>query len=242
MISFPVLTENPSPDAIFDGYYVLYRWDAEDKRYVLNADRGSFVEPDPDVEAGVGYWAYVLEDENVILLGVPVNQLTLSLRQGWSLIGPPYGGSGIAAPADDPDISVLPYAFTWNAREKSYSMTQLLEAGKGYWAYALRDCTLELPDSLLHPPQPGYPAIGATSAKHGDNEIRINVVAGSLPAGEWAYSVSSTEGSYSWITGTSELAAPYVSLGTYASGTYYVSLRHNDSGHIYFYDQTITIS
>ena len=241
MISFPVLPENPSPDSIFGNYYVLYRWDAENKRYVLHADSGSFIEPDPDVEAGVGYWAYVLENENVDLLGVPVNQLTLNLRPGWNLIGPPYGGSSIADLADNPDSSVIPWAFTWNAHEKSYSMTQLLEAGKGYWAYALRDCTLELP-SLFQPPQPGYPAISATSVKVGDNEIRINVTTGSIPAGEWAYSISSTEGSYSWIQGTEELDAPYVSLGTYAAGTYYVSLKHIYSGHVYFWDQTITIS
>jgi len=145
MISFPILTENMSPDSIFDGYYVLYRWDAENKRYVLHADSGSFVEPDPNVEVGVGYWVYVLEDENVNLLGFPVNWLTLNLRQGWDLIGPPYGGSSIVDPADDPDNSVIPWAFTWNAVERSYYMTQLLEAGKGYWIYTLRDCTLTLP-------------------------------------------------------------------------------------------------
>jgi len=144
MISFPVLLENMNPDSIFDGYYVLYRWDAENKRYVLHADSGSFIEPDPDVEVGAGYWAYVLEDENVALLGVPVNQLTLSLRQGWNLIGTPYGGSSITDPIDDPDNSVLLWAFTWNAREKRYNMTQLLEAGKGYWVYAFQGCELTL--------------------------------------------------------------------------------------------------
>jgi len=144
MISFPVLLENMSPDSIFDGYYVLYRWDAENKRYVLHADSGDFIEPDPNVEVGVGYWVYVLEDENVDLLGFPVERLNLSLRQGWNLIGSPYGGSSIADPADDPDNSVIPWAFTWNAREKRYDMTQLLEAGKGYWVYTLQDCSLTM--------------------------------------------------------------------------------------------------
>jgi len=46
----------------------------------------------------------MLEDENLDQLGVPVNQLTLSLRQGWGLIGTPYGGSSIADPIDDPTI------------------------------------------------------------------------------------------------------------------------------------------
>ena len=144
MISFPVLPDNASPDAIFSGYYALYTWDAENKRYVVYADRGDFVEPDPPIEAGVGYWAYVLENENLNLLGDPVKRLTLSLRQGWYLIGTPYGGSNIADPADNPDNSVLPWAFTWDAQERSYTMTQLLRAGRGYWAYAFRDCELML--------------------------------------------------------------------------------------------------
>lgn len=88
----------------------------------------------------------------------------------------------------------------------------------------------------------GFPAITATSAKSGDNEIRVNVTTGSIPTGEWAYSVSSTEGSYSWTNGTEILDPPYVSLSTYAAGTYYVSLKHVDSNHYYFYDQTITTS
>jgi len=89
----------------------------------------------------------------------------------------------------------------------------------------------------------GYPAISATSAKVGDNEIRINVSTGSIPANEWAYSVSLTEGSpYDWTTGTLELKSPYVTLGTYASGSYFVSLKHVDSGHLYFYDQPQTVS
>ncbi|GAI34203.1 unnamed protein product [marine sediment metagenome] len=88
----------------------------------------------------------------------------------------------------------------------------------------------------------GYPAISATSAKV-DNAIRINVTTGSIPTGEWAYSVSSTEGSpYTWTTGEVELTSPYVSLGTYASGTYYVSLKHVDSAHFYFNDQPQTVS
>ncbi|TES99812.1 MAG: class III signal peptide-containing protein [Hadesarchaea archaeon] len=89
----------------------------------------------------------------------------------------------------------------------------------------------------------GYPAISATAAKSGDNEIRINVLSGTIPANEWAYSVSATEGSpYTWTTMDVELASAYVSLGTYAADTYYVSLKHVDSGHFYFNDQTITTS
>lgn len=88
----------------------------------------------------------------------------------------------------------------------------------------------------------GFPALTVTSAKHGDNEIRLNVTTGSIPTGEWAYSVSLTEGDYSWTTGTEILDPPFVTLGTYAAETYYVSLKHIDSGHFYFNDRTITTS
>ncbi|GAI38696.1 unnamed protein product [marine sediment metagenome] len=88
----------------------------------------------------------------------------------------------------------------------------------------------------------GFPSISATFDVS-DNEIRIKVDVGSIPEGEWAYSVSTVEGSpYTWTTGDVELASPYVSLGTYASGTYYVSLKHIDSDHIYFYDQAVAIT
>jgi len=88
----------------------------------------------------------------------------------------------------------------------------------------------------------GYPAVAVTAVKYGDNTIRINVETGSIPDGDWQYSVSATSGSYTWTDGTEELNAAYVSLGTYATGNHYVSLRHKPSGHIYFSDTKITIS
>ena len=87
----------------------------------------------------------------------------------------------------------------------------------------------------------GYPAISMNAQASGDNEIIITVLSGSIASGEWAYSVSATEGSYSWVTGTEALDAPSVSLGAYATGAWYVSLKHKASGHVYFSDRVITI-
>ncbi len=87
----------------------------------------------------------------------------------------------------------------------------------------------------------GFPAVSATAVKH-DNEIRINVLSGSIPADDWQYSVSTTSGTYEWTDRSVELKAPYVSLETYAESTYYVSLKHTPSGHVYITEQTITIS
>jgi len=88
----------------------------------------------------------------------------------------------------------------------------------------------------------GYPPVAATAVKYGDDTIRINVETGSIPAGDWEYSVSTTSGTYTWTEGTSELKAPNFVLGTtYPTENYYVSLKHKPSGHIYFADTKITI-
>ncbi|MFB0499844.1 MAG: hypothetical protein ACETWO_00995, partial [Candidatus Hadarchaeaceae archaeon] len=81
-----------------------------------------------------------------------------------------------------------------------------------------------------------------TAVKYGDNTIRINVETGSIPSGDWQYSVSTTSGTYDWQDKGEELKSPNVVLGTYALGNHYVSMKHTPSGHIYFADTKITIS
>ena len=88
---------------------------------------------------------------------------------------------------------------------------------------------------------PSFPPLSAT-ATHVDNEIRVNIDTGSISAGDWQYSVSTIYGTYDWKNEDVELKAPYASLGTYSPNNYYVSLKHQPSGHIYFSDQTITIT
>ena len=87
----------------------------------------------------------------------------------------------------------------------------------------------------------GFPAVSASAAKYGDNEIRINVLSGSIPAGDWQYRVDTSPGTGTWVEETVELKASYFSLGTYPAGNRYVSLRHKPSGHVYFEDTKITI-
>jgi hypothetical protein len=94
--------------------------------------------------------------------------------------------------------------------------------------------------AIYYVTRPSFPAIAATEAKV-DNTIRIEVTTGSIEAGEWQYSVSSASGNYDWTDGAEALDSPSVSLGAYDAGTWYVSLKHKASGHIYFSDRVITI-
>lgn len=88
---------------------------------------------------------------------------------------------------------------------------------------------------------PSFPPVSTTAANV-DNEIRVNITTGSIPAGDWQYSVSTIYGTYDWKNEDVELKAPYVSLGTYPPDNYYVSLKHQPSGHMYFFDIKITIT
>ena len=87
----------------------------------------------------------------------------------------------------------------------------------------------------------GYPAVGAAPVDS-DSTIRINVTTGSIPTGDWQYSVRTSEADYVWTEGTVKLDAPYVVIdNSVSAGTYYVGLKHKPSGHIYFADRTVTI-
>jgi hypothetical protein len=88
----------------------------------------------------------------------------------------------------------------------------------------------------------GYPQI-AMSVGQSSNEIWVYVISlSSIPSGEWAYSVSATKGSYNWVSGATTLEAPSVKLGTYDVGTWYVSIKHAPSGHVYISQAPVTIS
>ena len=74
------------------------------------------------------------EEGSTTISGTPINELTISLNEGWNLI------SGISTPLDiteiqDPDgiiISGTVYGFTSGV----YTNAENMEPGKGYWIRA----------------------------------------------------------------------------------------------------------
>lgn len=77
-----------------------------------------------------------------------------------------------------------------------------------------------------------------------DNEIRLVHSGGDyLEAGKWEYSISTTSGNYSWVDLPGELIpSNYLSLGTYAPGTYYVSFRNKLNVDIGDFDYPVTVT
>ena len=83
---------------------------------------------------GEGYWLRFESAGNTTITGNTINELTISLNEGWNLI------SGISTPLNisdiqDPDgiiISGTVYEFT----PGGYSNEEIIEPGKGYWIRA----------------------------------------------------------------------------------------------------------
>lgn len=85
------------------------------------------------LEAGKGYWAKFTQQELTQLGGLPVTQLSLDLHKGWNLISG-VGGELPVASIGDPDGIVI--SGTIYAYKQSYSATDTLQPGQGYWLRA----------------------------------------------------------------------------------------------------------
>ena len=133
MVSLPVVPANNSVSEVLRDldYYVLYTWDASEKRYVK-----------PDVwEPGVGYWILVLEDTNVTIFGTPIESVDLSLKKGWNIIGSIWNKASLST---GPDYAILGYAYTWDPTGQRYVKDTTLNPGKAYWIFAFEDCRLKI--------------------------------------------------------------------------------------------------
>ena len=83
---------------------------------------------------GDGYWLRFNGVGSTTIIGSIINELTISMSEGWNLI------SGISTPLNISDIqdpgeiiiSGTVYGFT----STGYTYTEIIEPGKGYWVRA----------------------------------------------------------------------------------------------------------
>jgi hypothetical protein len=123
IVGLPLEVEDPSyltvfPDAIentffsFDGAYTP----------------GSFM-----MEGG-GYWLRFESAGNTTITGNSINELTISLNEGWNLI------SGVSTPSNISDIQdpdgIIISGTVYEFNSGSYLNTENIEPGKGYWVRA----------------------------------------------------------------------------------------------------------
>ena len=120
LVGLPVEVENP--------YYLTLFPDAIENTLFSFDDAYT---PDSIMMEGEGYWLRFESAGNTTIIGNTINELTISLNEGWNLI------SGISNPLDiteiqDPDgiiISGTVYGFTSGV----YTNAENMEPGKGYW-------------------------------------------------------------------------------------------------------------
>lgn len=86
-----------------------------------------------ELQPGKGYWAKFAAENAKQLTGMPATEMTLQLREGWNLISG-IGGRLPLSLAQDNDQIIIPgtlYRF-----DQSYSESDTLEPGSGYWVKA----------------------------------------------------------------------------------------------------------
>ena len=87
--------------------------------------------PETSLIQGEGYWLRFNEEGSTTITGVSVNELTISLSEGWNLI------SGISTPINisdvyDPDGVIIPGTF-YGFSPDGYLNAEVIESGKSYW-------------------------------------------------------------------------------------------------------------
>ena len=154
LVGLPLFVEDAS-------YIVLFPESIEGTLYSFNDGYIS----ETYLDQGEGYWLRFDNAGSSTITGVPINELTISLNEGWNLI------SGISFPVDvneiyDPNQLIIPgtvYGFGFG-----YTTADTIELGYGYWlrsvgegevllssgpslvAQTISDCEFQYPDPSLN--------------------------------------------------------------------------------------------
>jgi hypothetical protein len=121
MVSLPALVVNASVSLLFPGSNALL--------YEFPPGGPSYVRRD-SLAAGKGYWTRFTGSQFVSITGMPVQVETVSVAQGWNLIG------AISAPALATAVSSEPPALTTSqffGYSGRYYGADTLAPGRGYW-------------------------------------------------------------------------------------------------------------
>jgi hypothetical protein len=109
------------------------------------------------IDPGKGYWLYTYYECDLWISSMTnTNDLITDLFIEWNLIGLPhdtqvakdnitvyYNGTEFSWQEAVNNNIILNYIYYWNATDKIYEITDILQPGKGYWIYAYYDCTLK---------------------------------------------------------------------------------------------------
>jgi hypothetical protein len=134
MVGLPVNLEDTHYESLFPDAvpFTLYSFD------------GGY-ELESDMELGAGYLLRFTQNGTSAITGLPVDDLTLSITEGWNLI------SGISYPLDinaiiDPDNLIIP-GTVYGFEEEGYTLVETIDSGYGYWVRSTGDGEITLSSS-----------------------------------------------------------------------------------------------
>ena len=120
MVGLPVNLEDTHYESLFTDAipFTLYSYD-------------DGYELETDLEPGTGYLLRFTQSGNSVITGLPIDNLTLSLTEGWNLI------SGISYSLDinaitDLDNLIIP-GTVYGFEEGGYALVETIDPGYGYW-------------------------------------------------------------------------------------------------------------
>jgi hypothetical protein len=93
---------------------------------------------------GDGCWLYSATSHSTEIVGVPIENLSLNLDQGWNMIGGVSGPVDFSDPQDTPDQSVLPVVYHYDPLTSEYTTTDYLQPPLGCWVKSTGPCMLTL--------------------------------------------------------------------------------------------------
>ena len=134
LVGLPVEVENP--------YYLTLFPDAIENTLFSFDDAYT---PDSIMMEGEGYWLRFESAGNTTITGNTINELTISLNEGWNLI------SGISTPLNITDIQdtdgIIIAGTVYGFITEGYSSAEIIEPGKGYWIRANNPGSITLSDN-----------------------------------------------------------------------------------------------
>jgi hypothetical protein len=92
--------------------------------------------PDSTLIQGEGYWLRFDNSGTTTITGTPIDELTISLSEGWNLVSGLHEDLSIYS-INDPDSTIVPN--TLFGFSDAYFLTEELVPGNGYWLRAYQD-------------------------------------------------------------------------------------------------------
>ena len=123
LVGLPLIVDDSS-------YTFLFPESIESTLFSYN---GGYIS-ETNLTLGDGYWLRFLDSGNSEITGTPVNELAISLNEGWNLISGNNNSIDISN-IQDPSGIIIPGTIYEFAPE-GYSNAETLEPGRGYWVRA----------------------------------------------------------------------------------------------------------